>query len=594
MRVLSVAVVAITVLGCGGRANDIPPPLPPGVQPNIVWIVLDAARAENFSWHGYDRETTPFIDGLTNEGAAFNRHYAQAPATLYSISSYLSGRYFATSYHDDVGMQSAFRVRPDGERLVSEIAARNGYHTAAFSTSPWFYETSPLAQTFDEFVVGRADDGTMEPFDAMAGRVETWLESKPHAPFFLYVHAMDTHFPHTVNPDVAQWYPRGLTEDRADALRRGKAPPPFDDEDRAYLRALYDGGLRQADNAVKRLCEALKDAGVWNRTILVISSDHGELLGEDGRTIQHPIQETQHALFQTPLVLRGPGIAPNVRVDALTENVDILPTIADLAAWDVDAELEGFSLRPLWSEEDAWTPRPYAVGRSMCFAPFGKPSIVLVNQTHQFVHALCSGNVSGHAILNGAAAVSEDQLSASSVFVNERVLPRWDAFAALPQIAPPVQQRAFPNTAKPTSAYTGEQSDADGRWTLVDGVLREGGTAEDVPAIHLAVPVHAGSYRIIIEAEAEAASDTVRSLQFKEETEKAFRTIPIPDTGAAIVGEYAITTDTFRFVIDDTLESAPLTLFAIRFERPTQAGTEESVTPAEERLDTLRSLGYVD
>lgn len=576
-------------LGCGGRAVDAPPPLPPGVQPNVVWIVLDAARAENFTWHGYERETTPFIDELTQQGAAFHRHYAQAPATLYSVSSYLSGRYFATSYHDDVGMQAAFRVRPDEERLVSEIGSRNGYYTAAFSTSPWFYETSHLAKTFDEFVVCRAGGGAMEPLDAMAERVETWLDNKPDQPFLLYVHAMDTHFPHAVNEDVARWYPENVPEHRAAALRGGKARPPFDEQDREYLRALYDGGLRQADAAVEKLCRALKDAGEWDRTILVISSDHGELLGEDGRTLQHPIRETQHALYHTPLIIRAPGVTAGMRVDTITENVDILPTIADLASWQFDAEFDGASLQPLWSGGGDSTRRPFAIARAMCFASLGKPTVVLFDETHGYVHPLCGGEDSVHLIRDKSNAPTNQQRKMAQAFLADHVLPKWGTFEALPQTAPPVQQRPFPGRAKPATAYTSAHVAEDGKWALDGGVLREGGAVEDVPAIHMTVPVHAGEYRVVIEADARTGSD--RSLQFREEREKDSRTVPISENGDAVVGEYNIGADVFRFAIDDVPDSEPLALHAIRFQRP---DTDDAVVPAAERLELLKSLGYVD
>jgi len=592
VRNLLLVFAAIGAVGCGGEEGHAPPPLPPGVQPNVVWIVLDAARVENFSWHGYERETTPFIDSLTKQGAAFHRHYAQAPATLYSVSSYLSGRYFATSYHDDVGMQAAFRVRPDEERLVSEIASQNAYHTAGFSTSPWFYETSQLARTFDEFQVCRSNDGAMEPLDDMAVRIESWLNLTRDNPFFLYIHAMDTHFPHEINPDVSRWYPKDMPQDRADALRRGKAAPPFNDRDREYLRAVYDGGLRQADSAVKRICGGLKDAGVWDQTILVISSDHGELLGEDGQTLQHPIRETQHSLFHTPLVIRGPGITAATRIDELTENVDIVPTLADLASWRVDAEMDGKSLRPLWSEENTWVQRPYAVARSLCFASLGKPTIVLINESHQFVHVLCSNEDQGLAITKGDTSPTELDATKARAFLDEDILPKWDALAALPQLAPPVQQRPFPRTAKPASSHTTADSDNDNKWTLDGGVLSEGGTTEDAPPINFSVPVHAGRYRVIVEAE--AAAGTNRSLQFQEEMESAFRTIEIAESGEALLGEYEIRTDAFRFTIDDTPDNHSIALHAIRFERPTSDGTGDAVTPAAERMETLRSLGYAE
>jgi arylsulfatase A-like enzyme len=592
MRAVAVALAALLIVGCGETVEPPPASLPADVRPNVIWIVLDAARTQNFSWYGYSRETTPYIDRLTREGAAFHRHYAQAPATLYSISSYLSGRYFATSYHDDVGMQSAFRVRPDGERLFSEIARANGYRAVAYSTSPWFFEGSKLAGTFDAFTVCRDANGGMEPLDAIVNRVEDWLASPGDEPFLLYLHALDTHFPHTVNGDVRGWYPDGLSGERQAELASGQAKPPYSEDDRAYLEALYDGGLREADTAVARLCEMLRESGVLDQSYLVISSDHGELLGEDGQTAYHPIQETRTELLHTPLILRGPGIVAGTEVRAITENVDIVPTLVDLLDWRTDAEVEGVSLRPHWTGDTTAAGKPYAAARSLCFASLGKPAMVLIDEGYRYVFRWCDEKTSAYSLAPGEAGPPRDRIETAAAYAESAFRLRWDAFEALPQEAPPVQQRPFPDEASPADAYVQELDDTDGKWTLVDGALREGGAGEDVPPIRVGIPVRAGEYFVTIEGEPSAGDVRVRMKTTADESYRELRAQPL---GEFAFGRLRVDGLDIVLEIDDVPESAPVVLRAVRFERVDEQGAIPGTTESlSERLEMLRQMGYVD
>ena len=156
--------------------------------------------------------------------------------------------------------------------------------------------------------------------------------------------------------------PEYATKKITNGMPRNNKNDTYTLDDQDYMRGLYDGGMLYTDRCLSLLFGELKERGVFDNSIIVISSDHGELLGEDGQHWGH-ISISSDYLTHTPLIIRGPGVPKGLRIAELTENVDIMPTLLDLAGIETEAEMDGVSLCPLMRGDAPQRPRPYVFSK---------------------------------------------------------------------------------------------------------------------------------------------------------------------------------------------------------------------------------------
>ena len=324
---------------------------------NVVICVIDAARADHVGCYGYPRETTPNIDALARDGIVFEKHFAQFPETRPSTASLFTGQ------HPDTHLAYDRRtIDPDSFTLAKGLKAV-GYHTVLFSQNEYASPLWGLGAEFDEAYYephlkkgGRDIPEIWRP-EALLELIGPWVAERPPEPFFAYVHFMPPHNPYIGPPDVKHFFadeePPGTWE----------APFPFDEVEpelrekvkgRSQTRYvnLYDGNLRYGDWAVGELERLLQEAGVFEDTIFVVTSDHGEAFGEHGYW-GHTFSAFDESIH-IPLVVRLPGSERIVgRISGLTQSVDVLPTLLGLLDIPYPREaVQGRSLVPLLSGEE--------------------------------------------------------------------------------------------------------------------------------------------------------------------------------------------------------------------------------------------------
>lgn len=285
---------------------------------NLLLVTVDTLRADRLSCYGFDRVRTANIDRLAARGTVFTRAFAHTPTTLPSHANILLG---TTPLGHGVHDNSGFVVRPELETLAERLK-REGYATAAFVGAYPLDSRFGLDQGFDVY---DDDFGSQSArgaafyverkAEAVVGRALAWLEKAPASPWFVWVHCFDPHEPY--------------------------APPPPHDE--RFAESPYDGEVAYVDEALGPLFGRLESAGLLDRTLIVLTGDHGESLGEHG--------EATHAYFAynatiwVPLILCLPGGRAG-RSDAYVAHMDVFPTVCD--ALDVKAPrgLPGVSLLP--------------------------------------------------------------------------------------------------------------------------------------------------------------------------------------------------------------------------------------------------------
>jgi arylsulfatase len=317
------------------RANPpSPPPAGPRAQPDIVLITLDAAREDRFSFSGHHRKTTPSIDEIARESLVFPNAYALAPYTLCSVPTMLTGLSFL-----DHGVVRHNDVLGDKAVTLAESLQQRGYLTAGFSATPNNSKSKGFAQGYEVFreiwTEGPARQARRADF--LARRVVDWLDSAADdpRPLHLQVHMIPPHSPYDPRPEFdvfsdpaydgpCDGFPKTLgaldgREIQADLGCVG------------HLLDLYDGNLREADDATGIILRALQNRPRWENTVVLITSDHGEAFMEHG-VLEHN-STVFGEMLHVPFVLKLPAkLRPHtIDTDRLVTLADIVPTLLGTA-----------------------------------------------------------------------------------------------------------------------------------------------------------------------------------------------------------------------------------------------------------------------
>jgi arylsulfatase A-like enzyme len=357
----------VTLCGLGCPAQDPGPGSATALQGAVV-ILLDTLRADRLSAYGNLRTTSPNIDALAREGVLFERAIANSSWTLPSTVGLLTGTYPSKRVFDRTL-----------KRSLAEDLQRAGFATAAFTEGGYFSRAFGLDLGFasyeeEESAVRLAKDGM--PYaprdrggiDKTFARAESWLRTHSGEPFFLVIQTYETHTPYRRRTYAGDRAPSaiGPTFETAAMTSIREEKIVVGPEEIAYITDLYDGGVTYADHFVGRFRALLAELGIADRTLLVVTSDHGEDLGDrvPGRAGDHG-----HTLFdelvRIPLIVHVPGREFAVeRVQAQVRGIDILPTVMDLLDLEVPMNLHGRSLVPLMegSEEQDRTAASWTLG----------------------------------------------------------------------------------------------------------------------------------------------------------------------------------------------------------------------------------------
>jgi arylsulfatase A-like enzyme len=354
---------ALVTTGGGGGVMAVPPP-PARTPPSIVFVLLDTTRADRFGAWGNPRQPTPHLDRLARDGARFARHYANAHATRASMPQLMSGRY----HHPNILLPFKSLSHPreyeflDGDPAAGLLPRRlreRGYHTVGVSAHPWVVADSAFGRGFERLDLLAAEPrrGHVDAAAVVDRALELWAGRPRDRPTFLYLHLMDLHMPRWLperpprtflSPAWAERFSPGSYPlfgedirawDRADAH-------DFSPADSAMFVAFYDTVLAYADAEIGRLVAAIRAEDPMLRSVLVVvTADHGEELGEEGRT-EHT-GSLADGVQHIPLIVAGAGVRPGQRFQRPSQSVDILPTLLRLLGLDTEASLADVDGRPL-------------------------------------------------------------------------------------------------------------------------------------------------------------------------------------------------------------------------------------------------------
>lgn len=334
----------------------------PGAKPNVILITIDTVRADHVGCYGAKNVETPTLDSLARDGVVFERAISQVPLTWPSHTVILTGTYpFQNGVQDFTGTPLEPRFRS-----VAQAFKDHGYRTGAVVSSFVLDRSWGLARGFDFYddafspeQFKNRDLGLVErPGNESIARALSWLKGNSQSPFFLWLHLYDPHSPYD-------------------------PPEPYRTK---FHNRLYDGEIAYADHEVGRLVAWLKRSQLYDRSLIVALSDHGESLGEHG--------EHEHGFFaynstvHIPLIVKpaaGSGIKQG-RVARPVETTSVAPTLLKLAGVNDVPLKKQFASKDLLANADSDSP---AYSESFyAFSSFGwSPLRALETQRYHYVDA---------------------------------------------------------------------------------------------------------------------------------------------------------------------------------------------------------------
>ncbi len=337
-------------------------PRPKGAGPNVVFVTVDTLRADHLGCYGYERPTSPFLDSLAAEGTLVADASSAASWTKPATGTILTGLY--PSRHGALYHGSMLTL-PEGEKTLAEAFRERGWVTAGFVANPNLKKVFGFDRGFDVYFDSPVEDtvtlacirGTWfggllmkllrHQFNwnyendilRMNEEVLPWLEKNHDQRFFLYAHYIDPHIPY----DPPARYREEFAQDHGPVL--------FNERMRKVGIDLYDGEIRYTDDGLKELVTKLKELEVWDNTLFVLTSDHGE------EFFEHDVLGHGFSLYQevvhVPLILRGPGVpADRVLTDAV-QILDLPATVLALAGTGIEDFGDGNSFHARLAEAEA-------------------------------------------------------------------------------------------------------------------------------------------------------------------------------------------------------------------------------------------------
>ena len=328
--------------------------------PNVIFLVLDTVRGMSMSLYGYSRQTTPGLERFAAQGVVFEEAYSAAPWTLPSIATMFTGRY----PHEHGADWTA--PLPEGYPTLAEVFRDAGYATAGFVANTNYssaevgldrgfmhfedYTTLPsdviLSASPGRFILNnpkfRRVIGFYETFgrknaDRVNAGFTSWLATHTERPFFAYLNYYDAHEPYLPpSPFDTQFGPDSLRKNwlihQATRAAFRKFKESMTAAERAAEQRAYDGSIAYLDSRVERLLTQLDRLRLSRETIVIITSDHGELFGEHG-LFSHG-NSLYLPLLRVPLLLRAPSLPAGVRIATPVTLRDLPRTVLELAGLD--------------------------------------------------------------------------------------------------------------------------------------------------------------------------------------------------------------------------------------------------------------------
>ncbi len=309
------------------------------ILPDVVIITIDALRPDHLGCYGYGRNTSPNIDSLAKQGVSFLNCFSPGSSTTSALPSFLSGKYL-NIYNKEAVFNAGLKNILDGKfTLLAEYLKQWGYYTEAFVTNGHLGPGSGFEQGFSRynFDFSRIDGQNL------TSKVLRFLDGyHDRKPFFIWVHYIDTHIPYRHTDQYADDFENEEVYEKKDKVLRVMQEEPLNKQrgnycSQGYIPRVayiegkfflnyyigrYDAEIRYIDNQLARLLKKLR-----KNSLIILSADHGESLGEHNIYLSHG-ENIYDEVLRVPLIIKDTGFFKGgLKIDTAVSSVDIVPTI---------------------------------------------------------------------------------------------------------------------------------------------------------------------------------------------------------------------------------------------------------------------------
>lgn len=356
----------------------------PEEAPNVLLISIDTLRADHLGSYGHGRNISPNLDRLAAEGVRFSSAISHSPWTTPSHMSLMTSLHPSSHtvtqgwpefvrFRDQRG---GYRILPEGITTLAELLQSNGYYTRALTGGRTVGGNLGFDRGFDEYV-----DGSPKLQPSTWSQLVTWISDPTLRPLFLFFHTFEVHAPYLRTSDVLPL----LSPEAGQALEAFIESDPDMSEGKLkkYLMdnelfrpeitsRLYDGGIRSTDWFLGRLFDELNRLDLWDETVIVVTSDHGEEFADHRPRKFYGVHcDTLYdELIHVPLIFRAPGRFTEGRVVRRQVSlVDVAPTLLELVDIPIPSQMQGTSLIAWMESDDEPTPSSRTFSEALCVGP---------------------------------------------------------------------------------------------------------------------------------------------------------------------------------------------------------------------------------
>ncbi|HEX5061656.1 MAG TPA: sulfatase-like hydrolase/transferase [Kofleriaceae bacterium] len=340
------ASAAIVVPGAAPTVKRADPPK------YVVFVIMDSLRADRIRvWNPKARPEVPNWEKLAETSSVFLTHYVQGNESQVSHASMWSSEYLAKH------KASEMKDKLDAKLMtIEKVAKKANKYAAGASANGYIRPERGFGNAWDQFVNHITKSLGLKGADVVDKGI-SFITPKKDQPWFLYLGLIDTH---------VTWRAKSPWMEKYDGGYKGKFETSYGDDgpggsngkglsekEQNHVRALYDSNVSYQDDLLGKLVEQLQTWGIYDKTMIIITADHGDEQWEENDRVGHGGSQRE-TLVHVPMLIHYPPLFPATKVHGGTEGIDIVPTLADALGVAFDPEWQGTSLLPLAQGNDAY------------------------------------------------------------------------------------------------------------------------------------------------------------------------------------------------------------------------------------------------
>jgi arylsulfatase A-like enzyme len=367
---------------------------------NVVLITIDTLRASALSCYNQKSAATPYIDQLAADGVLFENAISPAPWTLPGLASIMTG--VSPSVHQAHKKNSKL---PEELQTLAEYMLREGYLTGALGRNGFLRPRYGLAQGFleynpfpkeiwESFGFRKISNVFPERFIIKGTTSEltqlavNWIESNSEKDFFFWLHYLDPHLPYSPPgkfiPDMTPPPGMGTSVDPLHAIRAGRLVPSSDQKE--WIKKLYEGEVRCVDENIGKLIDTLKKLQLYDGTMIILTSDHGEEFWEHGG-FEHG-HSLYNELLHVPLIIKLPLSKPSASVPEVVSTQCIMATTLELCGIEYHSDdPNASSLSPYWGPEKGSRREDFIISTGLLYF---EDQISVIDEGMKYIRTLTS------------------------------------------------------------------------------------------------------------------------------------------------------------------------------------------------------------